>query len=511
MSAAAEINSHVPWRRVALGAAAVVASCLGVTGEAEGYGGLTLPGATRLGVHNGFDERAVADLDPEMVRVIVNDRAIAAGIEAIEGGEASSFLERLKGYDDAGIEVVVTVRWPTDPGASGRVDTDRVPRGADRVEALSLLRRFVTGVGPYVGWIQLGNEVIAGPGRYELADRGDSIGWLTAEAREIAAVRASDPELRHLGIVSPAIAFPALDGREPPEPNPGVLAYFEELVRLAEAETDALDAHLHVSSVDDARTIVEFVRGYTAMPLTTLEWSQAKVGKDWLREPAPPGFGPGTNRDYIARAYADRVPAGDWDRFIAGSPHDPGRFMPRMYRLLMRERFVDAAYAPGHQYGNPLYDADALFANQVVAGPLPHNGRFFDAFTSLAAPRCYGRRATIVAKPGSRVEGTGRADVIVGTRGGDVVRSRGGRDLVCARGGGDRIRGGQGADRLDGGAGRDRIRGGQGTDRLDGGPGRDQLDGGPGRDRVRGEPGRGRADGRPGRSAAPTRTGRAAT
>ena len=78
---------------------------------------------------------------------------------------------------------------------------------------------------------------------------------------------------------------------------------------------------------------------------------------------------------------------------------------------------------------------------------------------------CAGRPATIVASA-RRLEGTKRADVIVGVPGRNVIHGRRGADLICGLGG---------KDRLSGGAGRDRLRGGHGADRCSGGRGRDRL------------------------------------
>jgi Ca2+-binding RTX toxin-like protein len=109
---------------------------------------------------------------------------------------------------------------------------------------------------------------------------------------------------------------------------------------------------------------------------------------------------------------------------------------------------------------------------------------------------CGGRRATLVARPGSGpLRGTRRADVIVGSRRADVIDGRGGADRICGRGGDDRLAGEGGDDRLDGEAGRDRLAGGRGLDRLRGGRGDDRLRGGSGADRLDGRSGSDRHSG----------------
>jgi hypothetical protein len=94
------------------------------------------------------------------------------------------------------------------------------------------------------------------------------------------------------------------------------------------------------------------------------------------------------------------------------------------------------------------------------------------ALPAEAAPRCFGRAATIV--------GTSRNDRLRGTRGNDVIVGRGGLDLIRSGGGKDRICGSAGDDVLLAGSGKDLLDGGQGADFLAGGPGRDRVLGGPG-------------------------------
>jgi glucose/arabinose dehydrogenase len=78
---------------------------------------------------------------------------------------------------------------------------------------------------------------------------------------------------------------------------------------------------------------------------------------------------------------------------------------------------------------------------------------------------CAGRPATIVASA-RRLDGTKRADVIVGVPGRNVIRGGGGADVICGLAGDDRLRGGAGKDVLRGGHGADRCFGGRGRDRL---------------------------------------------
>jgi hypothetical protein len=101
-----------------------------------------------------------------------------------------------------------------------------------------------------------------------------------------------------------------------------------------------------------------------------------------------------------------------------------------------------------------------------------------------AEPRCFGRRATIVASGSGVTRGTRGPDVIVGTRGRDRIRSLGGNDRVCSRGGADVIDTAAGDDTVSAGPGNDRVRTGSGRDSVNPGSGNDRLATGSGNDKL---------------------------
>jgi Ca2+-binding RTX toxin-like protein len=128
------------------------------------------------------------------------------------------------------------------------------------------------------------------------------------------------------------------------------------------------------------------------------------------------------------------------------------------------------------------------------------------AIPAGAAPRCFGKAATIVGTGRKdRLKGTNGNDVIVGRGGHDFITGGGGKDRICGNGGDDVLLGGSGKDLLDGAAGADFLSGGPSRDKLLAGPGafnvlrgnqgNDTLRGGPGFDILLGEAGNDRLDG----------------
>ena len=130
-------------------------------------------------------------------------------------------------------------------------------------------------------------------------------------------------------------------------------------------------------------------------------------------------------------------------------------------------------------------------------GPTPDPGSD-DPSSTGETPSCFGRPATIVARPGIPTVGTDGPDVIVGTSGADEIRAGAGDDLICGQGGPDEIHGQGGDDLIRPGAGRDVVRGGPGDDRVLPSSGADEIWGQRGRDDIRGGSGDDAISGGPG-------------
>jgi len=149
------------------------------------------------------------------------------------------------------------------------------------------------------------------------------------------------------------------------------------------------------------------------------------------------------------------------------TPADVGR-TPDVHRLIGR------GFQVRHRRSTlSLVASTVVLVAVLVAAPVGAHA---------AAPRCFGKRATIVGTARADVlRGTSRADVIVGLAGKDVIKGLGGDDRICGGSGNDTLAGGGGDDRIAGDEGSDKLSGEAGSfDTLVGGPGSDELNGGAG-------------------------------
>jgi Ca2+-binding RTX toxin-like protein len=89
-------------------------------------------------------------------------------------------------------------------------------------------------------------------------------------------------------------------------------------------------------------------------------------------------------------------------------------------------------------------------------------------------------------KPGLRLEGTDRAETLIGKQDKDILKGLARKDQLLGHQGNDRLLGGKGSDRLFGGSGEDRLVGNEGNDQLSGNGNQDRLVGGTGDDLLKG-------------------------
>ena len=166
----------------------------------------------KKGVFGLRDASLLSDLNAEYTRIIAWDTDIKAIYNQIDNGgslENNIYYNQIKNIHDTGVNIILTLRWP-DQNSSDPALYDRVPIAQDKVEALSLLSRFINDFGPWLEIYSLQNEVGGlGPGTYAQEDMINSgngspaVLWWKEIVSTINTEKQNNPELAHLKISSP--------------------------------------------------------------------------------------------------------------------------------------------------------------------------------------------------------------------------------------------------------------------------------------------------------------------
>lgn len=373
---------------------------------------------TKLGVFYLPEPELFAKAGLKVTRVIIKDFQIAEMYRQIDSGVPAAkikVLQRLKSFNSAGVEIIVTLRWPMDYTkfkngsdiVNGQVEPDsmidRVPQGADRERVLQLLQRLLNDFGDQIAVISLQNEVLGGPGQYRVEDTIRTPGefspagkWLIRVAETIKAARRSNPSLSHLKISSPA--WQGLErifarGIMVPEYHENhKLRLLGEIIKISNEYCDYVDIHpLEISLADLAR-IIATIKKHTDLPLITTEWAGLYQVREWLHKPVDPKFlamikktfpklalNPKSNRELIEFAHRRKTPLHLWHKFLETMPHEQD-FALKSFRLFEKEGFVYACWALGYQYNNFVFDLNTLFANMVTQEPFAPNEPIFSDF-----------------------------------------------------------------------------------------------------------------------------------
>lgn len=341
----------------------------------------------KVGIFGAMEPSVHEDFGSQAARFIISDGMLRQATEAIDRGETPQALIQLRALHDLGVTTVVAVRFPETEGVGpGQGDPDRIPQGTEREASLDLLERFAVESAGVVDWIQLGNEPVGGPGAIRLEDRDASIEWYRDQAERLCETRRAHPELADLRLMSPGLT--GVSGQVDGAGNPETAAYIEALIGVAESHLEAVDVHLHVDAPATAAAILGWVGERTTMPLAATEWSMAKSAKTWLQQKVTdPSFGTvGVDRnvDFVRRAYEDPVTAEEWAAFVAASPHEEGQ-TAALADVMATHGVRVATYGGAFQYGSPLYDLKALYANMTVVGRRAPNEPFASEVAAVIA------------------------------------------------------------------------------------------------------------------------------
>lgn len=374
--------------------------------------------ATKLGVFYLPNTELFEQARLKVTRAIVNDFQIEEIYRQLDSGKQIAQIEplqKLKSLKNAGVDVIITLRWPLDRSrleegtsiVNGKLEPksmiDRVPKGADSERVLQLLKRFLNDFGDQIAVISLQNECLGGPGRYRIEDTVRAPGefspagqWLIEVAKTVSDMRRLNPKLSHLKISSPA--WQAVDRLSaegvmiPEHHNHPKIRLLGEIIKISNTYCDYVDIHPLQMSLKDLPRIIAHVKKHTDLPLITTEWSGLYQVSEWLQEPVNPKImamikkefpkfplNPKNNEELVQFAHKRKTPLRLWNKFLEDMPHEED-FALRSFQLFEKEGFVYACWALGYQYNNYLFDLNTLFANMVTKEPFAPNEPAFSDF-----------------------------------------------------------------------------------------------------------------------------------
>jgi hypothetical protein len=371
----------------------------------------------KLGVFCFPEPEMFKKADLKVTRKILKDFEIEELYKEIDAGkdaEEIKPLRILKEFKKAGVDIIVTLRWPANREAFSEgetvngVDTpetllDRVPKDADRERSLTLIKRFLGDFGPDIDVVSLQNECLGGPGRYSKSDmlrkpgeRSPAGLWLEDVARTVRETISENPKLSHLKIASPVwqgVASVALQGIMIPKyhSNPKI-SLLGEIVDISNKYCDYVDLHFLHMPLERMDEFISFVKKHTDLTLITTEWAGLHGVRKWLNEPVSEsilkkisehsrksGFKPKTNRDVVQFAQKKKVPVKDWNDFLKTMPHTED-FALKSYRIFEKHGFAYACWALGFQYSHVVYDLNTLFANMKTREKFAPNEPAYEDF-----------------------------------------------------------------------------------------------------------------------------------
>lgn len=335
-----------------------------------------------LGLHGTMGLNIVNKLNAQCVRFGFSDYQIKNAIDS----ESVDALSKIKKLDQAGVEIITYLKWPEDNSNNSiGPDPERIPVGKDREEVFEYLEQFLLNVGSYIDWIQISQEPL-GATYYDVStySTDEVIEWWETVALFIHDMKTSHSDLSHLKIMTGGIT--GIKGQLDGTGNPTVAEAIDNIISFGEEYCDAIDIHLHTSSVELGTKEISWLKDRTTMPLTTTEWSQAHAVKEdtladgWLGE-INEVYGI-TNYMVIQNAYEDPMSPQEWMDLIATSPYTKG-FISNFYAVLTENEFIHACYGSACQYGNPVFDWCQLIATKTT-NPVSPNQPFYDEYGNLA-------------------------------------------------------------------------------------------------------------------------------
>ncbi len=355
------------------------------------------------GVYALRDVDKLLDLEADWIRILVKDTDLIAIFNQLDAGidlEDIPDAYELVQIHDAGVKIIVTVRWPDQ--ASGEPELfDRVPMGQDRENSLEVVRRTLAEFGTYFDIFSVQNEVGGlGPGTYfekDMVNTGNgsnAVNWWIDIVNTVNEEIAANPDLQHIALGSPVpIALKAMvfDPGSVPAVNQD---FFFETIDFGNNYTDYLDFHFNRYTLDETDTALSYLAPLVQKPMISTEWSEVASAEGYmglqnsdqlldlaadLNYTITPGM---TNEKLIHYMYTCPGPLELWEFMVAESGYVEG-FIAQSALKLEQANFEILCWNGGPQAREPLFDLRKIYATSTVSGDDNTVSVFFNEFKEL--------------------------------------------------------------------------------------------------------------------------------
>lgn len=361
---------------------------------------------TRLGLRAGTNPTLLSfysDLGAEVSRQIVFDHHINLQ-------NLNAFRNDLQLFKDNGIVTIICLRFPTD--TADTFQADRIPLfdSTDLNISLQKVGMLLDSLDDVLDYIQIQNEPLSGPGKIvnitESLHYGYyAIQWLDTLGSFIR--QRIDDNCLDIRVISPGfhdvskalnndtvhnnfkyIYAPGDTVFTGNTDKPLSRFWYRNLMEISKPYCDLLDLHVNVKNISDVHNYISALDSLQTItspvsliiPLTTLEWSQAKEKDSLIRE--TPWM-----IQFLDSTYTNNVNLQDWQEFIDSLDYDT-TFMQQAFDIFCKNNFAHACYAGLFQFGTDLsqqiFSTVALLTNKVT-GINDQNQPFYNLYKNIQA------------------------------------------------------------------------------------------------------------------------------
>ena len=371
------------------------------------------------GLFNPVDGPTVTESGAQAVRIIVDPRAYNKNGNALP----ADTMTLLNNYPP-GIPLILTLFWFNNKN-SGTCDSGNGPTYLEDQNqnqwaqyAIDLIQGVNAALpqGTVVGFVTLENEPFDQYAAKDLVENPQNPGMLSNAGVWFNLLAETIGEWASTASPNLKISSPAWTNTSEAGYKTAFYKWFEGAVAQVPQYITYFDFHAHVGGktnqdclnglqgvIDQVSKYFQVMNSSGVTPtVMCTEWSQAFFFTEWLKAKVSPCYsskykvpdGVSTNHDYIASFQGEKTgcsmgtkaptTADKWNDLIASSGVNGG-FICKANTMLVNAGVSIPCYGGAKQYGNPMFDVDALYANITVSteGPPVANYGFLQWYQQL--------------------------------------------------------------------------------------------------------------------------------